>query len=264
MFLSIARIFDHLYCGQYRHIACLRITYSLFNLPQYSKALYAKQCELLGVSRGSCAALVDMLGMSTMKTKNVLYIFLAIMAGLIAFAAFFTAEFIALLKQPALRDHALFFHIISATLFFANAAIGMVWEKRSLVSGRKEVILHTYKTVTWIDARFSSPLVIFSLLSGLMLAFLLGDLWEIGWLSTAFILFMFSGLFWIASDIPTQYKVKRLMAGLKDDDQALPEELARLLKLRWWISLGGVAPLMVVFTLMVYKPDMPAVGMWFR
>jgi len=203
-----------------------------------------------------------------MKTKYVLYVFLAIMAGLIGFAVFFKAEFVALLDRPALRGHTLFVHIASATLFFANAAVGMIWEKRSLASGRREVILHTYATVSWIDARFSSPLIILSLVSGLMLAFMLGDLWAVGWLSTAFILFMFSGLFWIVSDIPTQYKVKRLMAGLEDGleggGQALPEELSRLLRLRWWISMGGVVPLVAVFALMVYKPDIPAVGMWFR
>jgi uncharacterized membrane protein len=202
--------------------------------------------------------------MSTMKTKYVLYVFLAIMAGLIGFAVLFRADFIALLDQPALRGHALFVHIAAATLFFANAVVGMIWEKRSLASGRKEVILHTYATVAWIDARFSSPLIILSLVSGLMLAFMLGDLWAIGWLSTAFILFLLSGLFWIVSDIPTQYKVKRLMAGLKGGDQTLPVELFRLLRLRWWISLGGVAPLVAVFVLMVYKPDLPAVGLWFR
>lgn len=220
--------------------------------------------EAGGGTRGSCAAPVDVLGMSTMKTKYVLYVFLAIMAGLIGFAVFFKAEFVALLARPALRGHALFVHIAAATLFFANAVVGMIWEKRSLASGSKEVILHTYATVAWIDARFSSPLIILSLVSGLMLAFILGDLWTIGWLSTAFVLFMLSGLFWIVSDIPTQYKIKRLMAGLKADDQALPEALSRLLRLRWWISLGGVAPLAAVFALMVYKPDMTAVGMWFR
>jgi len=199
-----------------------------------------------------------------MKTKYVLTGFLALMAGLVAFAVFFTSEFVALLNRPALRDHALFVHIAAATLFFANAVVGMIWERRSLAAGSKEAILHTYNTVAWIDARFSSPLIILSLLSGLMLAFIMGDLWRIGWLSAGFILFMLSGLFWIVSDIPTQYKVKRLMASLDASDKALPEELIRLLKLRWWISLGGVAPLVAVFVLMVYKPDMSAVGAWFR
>ncbi|HEY9055338.1 MAG TPA: DUF2269 family protein [Rectinemataceae bacterium] len=202
--------------------------------------------------------------MSTMKTKHVLFFFLAIMAGLIAFAAFFPAEFADFLNRPALRDHAFFVHVVAATLFFANAALGMIWEKRSLSSGRKEAILHTYETVAWIDARFSSPLIILSLISGLMLSSILGELWRIGWLSSAFILFMLSGIFWVVGDIPTQYKVKRLMDGLKPEDQALPEELLRLLKLRWWISFSGVAPLAVVFALMVYKPDVPTLGALFR
>ena len=201
---------------------------------------------------------------AAMKTKHVLFGFLAIMAGLIAFAAFFQEKFIALLNQPAMHGHALFVHIGAATVFFANAVVGMIWEKRSLSAGGKEAILHTYETVAWIDARLSSPLIILSLITGLMLAFIMGDLWQIGWLSSAFVLFMLSGVFWIVSDIPTQYKVKRLMAGLKPDDPALPDELIRHLKLRWWISLGGVAPLVVVFALMVYKPAMPAVGAWFR
>jgi uncharacterized membrane protein len=199
-----------------------------------------------------------------MKTKYVLYVFLAPMAGLIVLAIFFHAQFMALLDQPALRGHALFVHIAAATLFFANAAIGMLWEKRSLASGRKEVILHTYNTVSWIDARLSSPLIILSLLSGLMLSVIMGDIWQIGWLSWAFILFMLSGVFWVVSDIPTQYKIKRLMASLNTADEALPEELMRLLKLRWWISMAGVAPLVVVFVLMVYKPDIPALAQLFQ
>ena len=194
-----------------------------------------------------------------MKTKHVLIGLLAVMAGMIAFAIFFRAEFIALLNQPALYDHALFIHITAATLFFANAAVGMIWERRSLVSGRKDVILHTYATVAWLDARFSSPLIILSIITGLSLSFMMGDLWEIGWLSAGFVLFLLSGLFWVASDIPTQYKVKKLMAQLDPADQALSEDLTRLLKLRWWVSLAGVAPLVIVFALMVYKPDIPAV-----
>jgi uncharacterized membrane protein len=198
-----------------------------------------------------------------MKTKHVLFSFLAIMAGMIAFAVFFRAEFIAFLNRPSLYGHALFIHIAATTLFFANAVVGMLWERRSLVSGHKDVILHTYATVAWLDARFSSPLIILSVIAGLALSFAMGDLWQIGWLSVGFVLFLLSGLFWVASDIPTQYKVKKLVAQLDPADRALPEELTRLLKLRWWISLAGVAPLVIVFALMVYKPDIPAVASLF-
>ena len=140
----------------------------------------------------------------------------------------------------------------------------MVWESRSLASRRKELILHTYTTVAWLDARFSSPLIILSLVSGLSLSFMMGELWEIGWLSLGFALFILSGLIWVAGDIPTQYRVKRLMDALEPAETTLPEALVRLLRLRWWISLAGVVPLLAVFALMVYQPELPVLASWFR
>lgn len=199
-----------------------------------------------------------------MKTKRVLVVFLAIMAGMILFAVLFPVAFRALLDQPALYGHALFVHVVSATLFFGNAVVGMLWEAQSLRSGRKDVILHTYATVSRLDALFSSPLIVLSVMAGLMLSMIMGDMWSIGWLSLGFLLFLLSGVAWIASDIPTQYRVKKLVAGLDPGDEALPPELTRLLRMRLWVSLAGVLPLVVVFALMVYKPEILPVGKWFR
>jgi len=197
-------------------------------------------------------------------TKTILTVFIVIMAGMIAFAVFFQDIFVSLLKNSALLSHARFLHIIAISLFFANAIVGILWESQGLASGSKEIILHTYNTVTFLDSLFSSPLIILSLLGGLSLSFNLGELWDIGWLSVSFLLFILSGIIWIASDIPTQYKVKKLLSDLAPEDSSLPAELIRLLKLRWWISMAGVLPLVAVFILMVYKPDMTAVADWFR
>jgi uncharacterized membrane protein len=93
---------------------------------------------------------------------------------------------------------------------------------------------------------------------------MMGDFWQTGWLSAGFVLFLLSGIFWVLSDIPTQYKVKNMMATLDPASQELPAELVRLLKLRWWISIAGVAPLVIVFVLMVYQPDIPALASLFR
>jgi uncharacterized membrane protein len=198
-----------------------------------------------------------------MKTKRVLVIFLSIMAAMIVLAVVFSDQLTALLDRPALYRHALFTHIVAVTLFFANAVIGILWESRSLTAGRAGVILHTYKTVTWLDARVSSPLIVVSLISGIMLSIMMGDMWQIGWLSLAFLLFLFSGLVWVASDIPTQYKIKKLLAEVDPDQQTLPGELMRILKIRMWISMAGVAPLLAVFVLMVYKPEIAPVAQWF-
>ncbi len=201
---------------------------------------------------------------SIMKTKYVLVGFLAIMAGMIGFAILFQEAFIALLKHPAMYSHARFLHIAAVTLFFANAVSGILWERQSLVSGRKEVILHTYKTVAFLDSRFSAPLIILSVIGGLSLSFNIGELWQIGWLSVSFLLFLLSGVFWIVGDIPTQYKIKKLISSLKPEEQTFPDELIRVFKLRWWISMAGVVPLVIIFILMVYKPEITAVADWFR
>lgn len=199
-----------------------------------------------------------------LRSRAVLIAFLVVMAGMIGFAVFRKDPFISLMKNPALLRHARFLHIAATALFFTNAVVGMIWERRSLESGSKEIILHTYNTVTFLDALFSSPLIILSLLGGLSLSFHLGDLWQIGWLSLSFLLFILSGIIWVGSDIPTQYKIKRLMSRLSPEDQRLPAELIRLLKLRWWVSMAGVLPLVIVFVLMVYKPEITPVADWFR
>lgn len=199
-----------------------------------------------------------------MKTNHVLTAFLVLMAGMILAGILFPARIEQILYQPALFGHARFVHILASALFFANATVGMLWERRSLAQGRKSTILDTYATVAWLDARISSPLIVVALVSGLMLGTIMGGVFEIGWLAAGFILFLLSGIFWVASDIPTQAKVRRLTAALEPGDEALPAELVRLLRARWWISLAGLLPLLVVFALMVYQPEIAPPAAWFR
>ena len=199
-----------------------------------------------------------------MKSKSVLFIFLFIMAGMIFFGIAFYSEIKDLLNRSSLYPHVLFVHILAVSLFFANAVVGILWESRSLVSGRKDVILHTYNTVAWLDARFSSPLIILSVTTGIILTLILGDIWEIGWLFLAFVLFLFSGIVWVIGDIPTQYKIKELTANIDPEAEVIPGPLMRLLKIRLKISLAGVLPLIAVFILMVYKPDITSLSSWFR
>ena len=198
-----------------------------------------------------------------MNTKKVLMFFVGMMVGMVILALIFPEQLEEILDRPAIYQHVLFVHIVSVTLFFGNAVVGILWELRALASERANVILHTYNTVAWLDARFSSPMIVISLIAGIMLSMILGDMWQIGWLSISFLLFVFSGLIWVVSDIPTQYKIKELIAELDPDAQTVPQELMRLLKMRLWISIAGVAPLVGVFALMVYKPQIVPVAQWF-
>ncbi len=198
-----------------------------------------------------------------MKSKSILIFFLITMAGMILFALMFPAALMEVLNRRDIYGHLLFIHILSASLFFANAVVGILWETRSLASGSSDTVLYTYRTVTWLDARFSSPLIIISTAAGIMLSISKGSIWDVGWLSLGFLLFLFSGLIWVIGDIPTQYRVKRMMGDREGFSEELPPELLRLLKLRLLISLAGVIPLLVVFALMIYKPSITPVSQWF-
>ena len=190
--------------------------------------------------------------------------YLSLMAGLLAFAHFFPEPFRNLLNHDDWYLQAKFVHVVSVTLFFANVIIGTIWEWRSLRSKREEIIRYTYQTVTWLDAVFTAPLVILAVISGIMLATILGGVWNIGWVSTAFSLFLLSGMLWIIADIPTQYLVKRLFASMENGACSIPLRLTRLLWLRMLINLVSIVPLTFIFYLMVNKPEMPTVGRWLK
>lgn len=197
-----------------------------------------------------------------MTTKLLLKTELALMLALLGAGVFFPQAFTRLLSQPPLYIHVKFVHILAVTLFFANAVIGTIWETRSLLQGTPEIIRYTYRTVVWLDAVFTAPLILISVLSGIMLATILGGVGTIGWISNALYLFLFSGAVWIAADIPTQYRINRHFEALPADATALPRPLTRLL---WWrlaISAAGTLPLLVIFYLMIHKPDLPTVAHW--
>ena len=197
-----------------------------------------------------------------MNTRRILGIELAVMAVLVLVAVLFPDRFATFIARPELYLHAKFVHILSVTLFFANVVIGTLWETRSLLSGNASHIRFTYATVAWLDAVFTAPLVLLSLLSGLLLGTVLGGIFSIGWLASAFALFVLSGLVWVTLDIPTQYKVKRLFAETPEESPTLPDELLRVLRFRLRLNVFAIALLSVVFYLMVHKPELPAIRGW--
>lgn len=198
-----------------------------------------------------------------MKTKILLGISLGIMAAIIIYGAIYPESLERMLKQPEFYSHARFIHIIASALFFSTAVLGMLWEARSLVSGDPDIIRHTYDTVTWLDARFSTPMIVLTLISGLMLSEIMGGLLSAGWLTFSFGLFILSGIVWVVTDIPTQYKVKRLFNDVKPGDKEMPDELMKLLWRRMKIGIAGTLPLLIVYIIMVYKQDIPNVADWF-
>ncbi len=196
------------------------------------------------------------------KSKYFLWFCLAIMAGFLFIGIFFPETLLKWLRHPEYYNHAKFIHVLSVTLFFSNAVIGAIWETRSMLTKRMEIVRYTYQTVVWLDATFTAPLIILAVLSGIMLGTVLGGVWNIGWISLAFTFFFISGAVWVLADIPTQYKINRIFNEIPDATGECPPRLMRLLWLRAVISLLGILPLIAAFYLMVHKPDIPSVAKW--
>ncbi len=198
-----------------------------------------------------------------MKSKTFLKFNVGVMGFLLLLGLIFPKPFTQFLERPELYLHIKFIHILSVTLFFANTVIGSLWEIRSLQSGRPEIIEHTYKTVLWLDSVFTAPLILIAVLSGITLGTILGGIWSMGWLSAAFLLFLLSGLVWLSADLPNQHKINRLFLAVPKGADTLPPELSRLLWRRMGINFLGFAPLLIIFFLMIHKPDLPRAAHWF-
>ena len=124
------------------------------------------------------------------KTSKILKLSLVLMGGMIVVGLVFPRQFKDFFTKPEMHLYAKFFHIISVTLVFANAVIGTLWETRGLLSKRAEVIRYTYQTVTWMDSVFTAPLILIAVFSGILMATNLGGVWNVGWLSCAFVVFL--------------------------------------------------------------------------
>ncbi|MBI1861648.1 MAG: DUF2269 family protein [Deltaproteobacteria bacterium] len=195
-----------------------------------------------------------------MKTKPLLVFTISLMLALIGWVQFFPGPFFRVVDRLESYPDLKFLHIFTVTLFYANAVIGTLWEARGLLSRDLPIIRHTYRTVTFLDATFTAPLILVAAFSGILLARLYGGIWTIGWVSTALTLFLGSGIFWRVADIPTQYRVRRAFERVPVDVTEVPSELQRLLWLRLAINIASLLPLTVVFYLMVHKPEMRTVG----
>lgn len=188
---------------------------------------------------------------------------LVVMGGMIFVGLMNPEKFKTFFSHPEMHLYAKFAHVLSVTLVFANAVIGTLWETRGLLSRRAEVIRYTYQTVTWMDSVFTAPLILIAVTSGILMATNLGGVWGIGWLSCAFVVFLFSGILWVCLDIPTQYRVNKLFSALKEGSENLPNQITKLLWFRLGLNVLSLVPLILIFFLMIFKPDIEPVQKFF-
>ncbi|WP_027834514.1 DUF2269 family protein [Maritalea myrionectae] len=145
-------------------------------------------------------------------------------------------------------------HILSSTVLFGTG-IGLAFYFFAAHRvGNLASIQFTTRMVVKGDLIFTTPSGIVQIISGLLLLNELGIPLTEPWMSYALALFIFAGLCWLPV-VWIQIRMRDIANNVSQLQQ-LPEQYWRLNKM--WIMLGSLAfpALILVFWLMVNKPNL--------
>ncbi len=144
-------------------------------------------------------------------------------------------------------------HILSSTLLFGTglgtAFHGFMANRSGDLAARRIV----NRNVVIADWLFTTPAVIVQPVTGVWLARIAGYPLTTGWLAAAIVLYVFVGACWLPV-VGIQIEMRRIVDRIADD-KALPARYFNLS--RTWFVLGwpAFAGVLVIFWLMVAKPD---------
>ena len=147
-------------------------------------------------------------------------------------------------------------HILAAIIFVGNIITAAFWKVRADRSGNLEAIALSTRAVLLADFAFTGPGILAVLGTGIAMAGITGwERFQEPWLSLSFILFVVTGIIWLAALLPLQFRMARLARQSAARGSLDP---AYTRSSRLWAIFGGVATLLpiVILFLMVLKPAM--------
>jgi uncharacterized membrane protein len=145
-------------------------------------------------------------------------------------------------------------HILGAVLLLGNIIVTAWWKGMANRTGDAAIIAFAQRQVTLTDWLFTLTGAVLIVASGDWIAYgLIGDSWQILWLTWGRLLFIASGLIWLVVLVPVQVKQARLARAFAASG-SIPPEYWRLNR-RWYV-FGTVAVLLPLANLywMVFKP----------
>ena len=146
-------------------------------------------------------------------------------------------------------------HIVSATVLFGTG-LGTAFQMWSVQrSGDVRAIAAVARQVVWADTLFTTPAVIVQPATGFALVWLTGIDPFSSWLVAAYALYVLTGLCWLPV-VFIQLRLRDLAAAAARDGTGLDARYDRLWRV--WFALGwpAFAAVLVIFWLMVAKPDL--------
>jgi len=150
-------------------------------------------------------------------------------------------------------------HVLSAIVFLGNITTGLLWKRRADRTRDVRIVRHVAEGIIVADRRFTIPGVIGLVVFGFGAAGVGGlPLLRTGWILWAVVLFILSGVVFMAGLVPIQ---RRLAAVAASGEQAGTMDWGAYERLsRAWDAWGAVALLAPVLAaiLMIFKPALPA------
>lgn len=146
-------------------------------------------------------------------------------------------------------------HIFGVILLMGNIIVTAWWKGRANRSRNPIIIGFAQRQVTATDWLFTLPGAILIVASGDWVGYkLIADSWSLTWLTWGRLLFIASGVLWLAVLVPVQIKQAHLARGFEQGG-AIPEVYWHLNQI--WYRVGIVAVLLPLANLywMVFKPS---------
>jgi uncharacterized membrane protein len=147
-------------------------------------------------------------------------------------------------------------HVLAVVLFLGNITTGVFWKANADRTRNTAVIANMLEGIIRADRLFTMPPIVFILIGGIGAAIvghfpILGT----GWIFWSIVLFMISGIAFMAQVGPLQ---RKMLALVRRSGESLDWAAYRALTVKWEIW-GGVALLAptIAAALMVMKPALP-------
>jgi len=146
-------------------------------------------------------------------------------------------------------------HILSSTILFGTG-IGIAFFKwitdRSADVRAIRIINEHTVLADWI---FTTPAVILQPLTGFGLIYVGGFSWSSNWIEVSFVLYLLAGLCWLPV-LKLQMAMRDTSRTADQKNTQLPDEYWRYASIWFWLGVPAFCALIVVYWLMVFKPDL--------
>ena len=148
-----------------------------------------------------------------------------------------------------------FLHLIGATVLLGTGAGIAFFMLMAHLDGRPAVVAGVARIVVIADFLFTATAVVAQLITGVLLAHLVGYSLLDGWIVLSILLYIFTGVFWLPV-IWMQMRMRELAtAATAKEDAALPPSYYRLF---WtWFAFGFPAfgAVLAIYWLMIARPQ---------